>query len=292
MFCLVGDGELDEGSNWEAVQLAGRLALARLTAIVVDNASATYGWPGGVERRFEIEGWDVARVDGRDHDALERCARRPGRAPALRRRGGDRMTTMRSALLRRHRGGARRRSATSPSCSPTSARREFAAPSARLQRGHPRAGDDRRRGRSRARGIPPGRALVRAVPRRAAVRAAEARPRPPGRRRRARQRRCVVRRRPLRAHAPGARGCRRVVATLPGWTIHVPGHPDEVERLLSPLAGGARPRLPAAQRGDEPRADRRRRPRRPSPGLRARSGRRRRRADARGRRSRRRSTSM
>jgi transketolase len=71
VFCLVGDGELDEGSNWEAVQLAGRLSLSRLTAIVVDNASATHGWPNGVERRFDIEGWETVRVDGRDHDALE-----------------------------------------------------------------------------------------------------------------------------------------------------------------------------------------------------------------------------
>src|SRR3954451_16420812 len=30
--CLVGDAELDEGSNWEAVQLAGRLGLGRLPA--------------------------------------------------------------------------------------------------------------------------------------------------------------------------------------------------------------------------------------------------------------------
>src|SRR5438093_13043047 len=51
-FCLVGDGELDEGSNWEAVQWAGRIGLARLTAIVVDNHSSTHGWPGGVEARF------------------------------------------------------------------------------------------------------------------------------------------------------------------------------------------------------------------------------------------------
>ena len=81
VFCLVGDGELDEGSNWEAVQLAGRLSLSRLTTIVVDNASATYGWPGGIERRFELEGWDALRVDGRDHaaiaGALERRSDRP-----------------------------------------------------------------------------------------------------------------------------------------------------------------------------------------------------------------------
>lgn len=71
ILCLVGDAELDEGSNWEAVQLAGRLGLGRLTAIVLDNDSSTYTWPGGVERRFALEGWSVARVDGRDHDATE-----------------------------------------------------------------------------------------------------------------------------------------------------------------------------------------------------------------------------
>jgi transketolase len=69
--CLVGDAELEEGSNFEAVQLAGRLGLGRLTVVVVDNDSSTYGWPGGVERRFELEGWSALRVDGRDHDALE-----------------------------------------------------------------------------------------------------------------------------------------------------------------------------------------------------------------------------
>jgi len=72
-FCLVGDGELDEGSNWEAVQYAGRIGLGRLTAVAVDNHSSTYHWPGGIGARFELEGWSVARVDGRDHDGLERA---------------------------------------------------------------------------------------------------------------------------------------------------------------------------------------------------------------------------
>jgi transketolase len=68
---LLGDGELDEGSNHEAIALAGRLRLDRLVAVVVDNRSATHGWPGGVERRFAVEGWTTAVADGRDHDALE-----------------------------------------------------------------------------------------------------------------------------------------------------------------------------------------------------------------------------
>ena len=71
VYCLLGDAELDEGSNWEAVQYAGRIGLASLTAIVIDNDSSFHGWPEGVERRFMLEGWAAVRVDGRDHEQLE-----------------------------------------------------------------------------------------------------------------------------------------------------------------------------------------------------------------------------
>ncbi len=67
---LVGDAELDEGSNHEAIAYAGRIGLDRLTVVVIDNGTATYGWPGGIASRFEIEGWASATADGRDHDAL------------------------------------------------------------------------------------------------------------------------------------------------------------------------------------------------------------------------------
>jgi transketolase len=70
VFVLVGDGELDEGSNHEAIAFAGRSGIGRLTAIVVDNDSAYHGWPGGIAARFAVEGWDTAVVDGRDHDAM------------------------------------------------------------------------------------------------------------------------------------------------------------------------------------------------------------------------------
>ena len=72
VYCLVGDAELDEGSNWEAIQLAGRLSLGSLRAVVVDNASASYGWPGGIATRFELEGWTSQTVDGRSHEAIAR----------------------------------------------------------------------------------------------------------------------------------------------------------------------------------------------------------------------------
>ncbi|QVJ01988.1 transketolase [Nocardiopsis eucommiae] len=74
---LVGDGELDEGSNHEAIAAAARLGADNLTVVVIDNASATHGWPGGVGRRFEVEGWETREVGGRDHDALQDAFTRP-----------------------------------------------------------------------------------------------------------------------------------------------------------------------------------------------------------------------
>ncbi|RKN46206.1 transketolase [Micromonospora endolithica] len=70
VYVLLGDAELDEGSNHEAIAYAGATGLASLTAIVVDNSSATHGWPGGIATRFTVNGWTAATVDGRDHDAL------------------------------------------------------------------------------------------------------------------------------------------------------------------------------------------------------------------------------
>ena len=81
VFVLLGDAELDEGSNHEAIVLAGRIRLERLTAIVIDNGSAAHGWRGGIERRFALEGWATTTVDGHDHAALAPALgiRSPGR---------------------------------------------------------------------------------------------------------------------------------------------------------------------------------------------------------------------
>jgi transketolase len=77
VFCLVGDAELDEGSNHEAIAVAGRFGLEKLTTIVVDNQSASLGWPGGIAARFAVEGWSSLTVDGRDHDAIGAALTRP-----------------------------------------------------------------------------------------------------------------------------------------------------------------------------------------------------------------------
>src|SRR3981189_512301 len=71
VYVLLGDAELDEGSNHEAIAYAGATGLATVTAIVIDNDSATHGWPGGISARFTVNGWTASTVDGRDHDRIE-----------------------------------------------------------------------------------------------------------------------------------------------------------------------------------------------------------------------------
>ena len=70
---LVGDAELDEGSNHEALELAAALALDALTVVVIDNRSTSYVVPGRIAERFTVEGWHVASVDGHDPDQLEKA---------------------------------------------------------------------------------------------------------------------------------------------------------------------------------------------------------------------------
>ena len=80
-FVLVGDAELDEGSNHEAIAYAAAVRLP-ITAVVIDNRSATHGWPaGGIVARFP--GWSTSVVDGRDHDQLESALRPRDPGPRL-----------------------------------------------------------------------------------------------------------------------------------------------------------------------------------------------------------------
>ena len=70
VYVLLGDAELDEGSNHEAIAYAGATGLDSLTAVVVDNDSSTHGWPGGIATRFTVNGWTASVVNGRDHEEI------------------------------------------------------------------------------------------------------------------------------------------------------------------------------------------------------------------------------
>ena len=76
IFVVTGDGELQEGSNWEAAMTAGHRRLSNLT-LIVDRNRLQQG--ARVEDTNDLEplgdkwrafGWDVVDVDGHDYSAL------------------------------------------------------------------------------------------------------------------------------------------------------------------------------------------------------------------------------
>lgn len=88
-FVLTGDGELQEGSNWEAAMAASQFGLDRLTVIVDRNGLQQGDF---TERTVSLEpladrwrsfGWGVVDVDGHDLqalvDTLEHLPFAPGR---------------------------------------------------------------------------------------------------------------------------------------------------------------------------------------------------------------------
>lgn len=76
VYCLMGDGELQEGQVWEAAMFAAHHKIDNLIAIVdhnglqIDGACADVMDLGEVEAKFEAFGWTVFQVDGHDIDAL------------------------------------------------------------------------------------------------------------------------------------------------------------------------------------------------------------------------------
>ncbi len=72
VWVLTGDGELAEGSMWEAIERAGVDRLDNLTAIVDVNrlgqtAETMHGWDlDAYVRRFEAHGWQALPIDGHD----------------------------------------------------------------------------------------------------------------------------------------------------------------------------------------------------------------------------------
>lgn len=77
IFCLLSDGECDEGSNWEAILFASHHKLSKLTVIVDYNKIQSLST---VEETLELEpfadkwrsfGWNVSEVDGHDHKKLK-----------------------------------------------------------------------------------------------------------------------------------------------------------------------------------------------------------------------------
>jgi transketolase len=76
VYVVLGDGELQEGSNWEAAMTGGHRKLANLTAVVDRNRlqqgarTEETNSLDPLDDKWRAFGWDVVEVDGHDHLAL------------------------------------------------------------------------------------------------------------------------------------------------------------------------------------------------------------------------------
>lgn len=76
VYCLVGDGELNEGSNWEAAMSASHHKLDNLILVVDDNKLMISGFakdildPLSFVEKFRAFGWNTIEIDGHNFSEL------------------------------------------------------------------------------------------------------------------------------------------------------------------------------------------------------------------------------
>lgn len=77
IYCMLSDGELDEGSNWEAILFAPQHKLDNLIVVVDYNKIQSFGSVKEVldlhplDKKFESFNWNVIQIDGHDHDQIK-----------------------------------------------------------------------------------------------------------------------------------------------------------------------------------------------------------------------------
>lgn len=87
-FVVLGDGELQEGSNWEAAMYASHRGLGSLTAVVDRNrlqqgaGTADTNELDPLDDKWRAFGWEVVEVDGHSHaELLQALSAPPGARP-------------------------------------------------------------------------------------------------------------------------------------------------------------------------------------------------------------------
>lgn len=88
VFVLMGDGECNEGSVWEAAMCAARFSLNHLVLIVDRNGLQSYGSDeqvmrmGDLAEKFRAFGCNAVDVDGHDYEALQTVLSHAGEGEA------------------------------------------------------------------------------------------------------------------------------------------------------------------------------------------------------------------
>ena len=93
VYCMIGDGELQEGQVWEAAMTAAHHRLDNLTVLVdnnkleTDSPTLTIINVEPISPRWRAFGWDAHDINGHDfrqiHEAVQACARSTGRPSVI-----------------------------------------------------------------------------------------------------------------------------------------------------------------------------------------------------------------
>ena len=80
VYCLCGDGDLEEGISYEACALAGRFELDNLIMIYDSNhitieGDTSIAWNEDVKGRFEAQNWKVIEINGHDYQEIDAALR-------------------------------------------------------------------------------------------------------------------------------------------------------------------------------------------------------------------------
>ncbi len=72
VFCIVGDGETNEGTIWEAAMYAQQLGLSNLVCIIDQNFSQIRAMTSiNIGEKFQAFGWEIKNIDGHDLSQIE-----------------------------------------------------------------------------------------------------------------------------------------------------------------------------------------------------------------------------
>lgn len=84
IYCIIGDGESQEGQVWEAVMLAAHKKLDNFTLLLdnnkmqIDGATAEILYMEDFSAKFKAFGFNVIRVDGHDCDKIDKALETAG----------------------------------------------------------------------------------------------------------------------------------------------------------------------------------------------------------------------
>lgn len=89
VYCIMSDGEMNEGTTWESVMIAAHHNLNNVVVLIDNNTWQAMGRTSDVidleplEEKWKVFGWEATRVNGHDYEALEKAILAKSKKPRV-----------------------------------------------------------------------------------------------------------------------------------------------------------------------------------------------------------------